>query len=1009
MTQAFQGTHWILLRSFGEGQGNDLDEAIGVRLDRPLKVGCNYHVGFVAGTDRDATHQIGQWIAYLAMEAFPSDNAVRPPPGAGLGDGFPVAAEICLQMWAQCEGAILVPDQPYQYLFVRAAQGYHIVVDEVNLTQFDQRAEAAFNIVSTRCGPNGLYVDGSGSTGDIEWHYWEICEGVPGAFSGCWPPAGTPLRAGRPTAFEFPVNIRPCRSYQVKLAVIDRCCIEWKQSTMQITAPGVPPPANLEGWWTGDRNTLNFAKTDHNGTWEPTGAALYVPGKVNDAFSFSNSTVQVPDADELDFEPMSQVTIDAWIKTSPAGMQPIVHKLARNENAPCLCPCNGDQDGDGDVDQDDLNLFNYCLCLETNKIQRDNLTEVNCDINCDGVGPCMDQLDYLIMQCQFAAGWPDPACCIGGERGSIAPLGYEFFLDGNRLALTLADDICNEQTYYSASLQGLDASSWHHVAVTVNRNQANGGRFFFDGQPIATDSGAQSFNPTLVPGDLSNGSPLRIGAGNDPNTGFPANFFGNIDELELFRRALSSPEIAGLYAANNCGKCRYAAPCGVPKETAICVDKNFVDVRITICNYSADFAYFDVSVQGLAAGSSDGLCTASAPQVDLLFASPVFIEPGRCRSRTIRVFRPLDLIDVGDVACFSVKIRNESTGEVIECPGRIRGVPADYCPPPCSPCAKVGEGPGENFGRLHAMTGGTIGWELANTGQTTLVIPYRVSVETRGAQPPQSVVSLNGLPPSEPVLGTITISPGDSPSITAMVRFTQHLPTSLHHVTLEFDPSQKGSFEIMSSVIVYSFLPAAPCPESSDLNSDGEVDEMDLAIIQGAIGLDPADPKFNPMADLDSDGLVTLIDYQIWWACYQRFSGNSVGSDTIPVGPVDDLGDLDADGVPNEFDNCPNVTNPEQADEDGDGRGDSCDACPATHSLAQVDTAGCPLPVDVDPNCDGVVDHADIAPFIFAIMDPIGFVTAGTGCSLARVDANRDSFIDSRDIQPFVMALLAGT
>jgi hypothetical protein len=45
--------------------------------------------------------------------------------------------------------------------------------------------------------------------------------------------------------------------------------------------------------------------------------------------------------------------------------------------------------------------------------------------------------------------------------------------------------------------------------------------------------------------------------------------------------------------------------------------------------------------------------------------------------------------------------------------------------------------------------------------------------------------------------------------------------------------------------------------------------------------------------------------------------------------PAWDRRDVDADGVPDAFDICPRVADPEQLDRDQDGRGDACDACPA--------------------------------------------------------------------------------
>jgi len=62
-------------------------------------------------------------------------------------------------------------------------------------------------------------------------------------------------------------------------------------------------------------------------------------------------------------------------------------------------------------------------------------------------------------------------------------------------------------------------------------------------------------------------------------------------------------------------------------------------------------------------------------------------------------------------------------------------------------------------------------------------------------------------------------------------------------------------------------------------------------------------------------------------------------------------GDSDHDGVPDDVDNCPDVANPDQANEDGDRFGDACDPCPPVAN----DTPS-------DPDGDGVADSCDPNP-----------------------------------------------
>ncbi|MFT3776509.1 MAG: thrombospondin type 3 repeat-containing protein [Minicystis sp.] len=73
--------------------------------------------------------------------------------------------------------------------------------------------------------------------------------------------------------------------------------------------------------------------------------------------------------------------------------------------------------------------------------------------------------------------------------------------------------------------------------------------------------------------------------------------------------------------------------------------------------------------------------------------------------------------------------------------------------------------------------------------------------------------------------------------------------------------------------------------------------------------------------------------------------------------------DLDADGIPDGSDNCPDVANPNQADGDGDGVGDACDGCPADPSKGAPGLCGCGH-IDGDPDGDGVT-CTDNCPFTY--------------------------------------------
>ena len=103
-------------------------------------------------------------------------------------------------------------------------------------------------------------------------------------------------------------------------------------------------------------------------------------------------------------------------------------------------------------------------------------------------------------------------------------------------------------------------------------------------------------------------------------------------------------------------------------------------------------------------------------------------------------------------------------------------------------------------------------------------------------------------------------------------------------------------------------LDAGPTSDA-DVDADAEPDtDLDA----------DADADLEPDADLDAD-VEPDADIE---------PDADTGDVGDPNGELDPWGDESGDGIPNQFDNCPQHYNPDQQDTAGDGVGDVCDNCP---------------------------------------------------------------------------------
>ena len=130
--------------------------------------------------------------------------------------------------------------------------------------------------------------------------------------------------------------------------------------------------------------------------------------------------------------------------------------------------------------------------------------------------------------------------------------GYSLFVQNNHIGLQLADGVGTGYTNYSSSQLpngALYDEHWHHLAVTVNRTNSQGIRFFHNGSPLGVA------NPLGRPGSLANTSPMGIGT-RSASPALTGWYEGILDELEVFNRALSGAEVAAIYGAGPFGKCK---------------------------------------------------------------------------------------------------------------------------------------------------------------------------------------------------------------------------------------------------------------------------------------------------------------------------------------------------------------------------------------------------------------------------------------------------------------------
>ncbi len=327
--------------------------------------------------------------------------------------------------------------------------------------------------------------------------------------------------------------------------------------------------------------------------------------------------------------------------------------------------------------------------------------------------------------------------------------GFTAFLFNGYPALQLAVASGFDNYILTAANGGAAAfvadGQWHLVAVTVDRDNPSGVRFYVDGVPVGAP-----FNPTNRQGNLNSSVSLKIAAREPALGGGTLN--GTLDEIEITRRVLSSEEVQKLWVANASGKCPEA--CYVTQNVPCCKGLN-ASSSITICNYSLVPQTYSWGASAINGGPG---CGPQGPMSIAPAAGTLTVPAQGCVTIPIQVACPSN-VPIGTVSCYQVTFFNHNTGRIFGCQGSVKRA-GKWC---------VIADVAEPVGIIPVLTGVArpVKLDVENLGESPApeALNYTITALAGDTDRPSTGVRLNGLPPGEPVLGTLDLRGGQQGEI----------------------------------------------------------------------------------------------------------------------------------------------------------------------------------------------------------------------------------------------------
>ncbi|HMN97290.1 MAG TPA: hypothetical protein PKC43_12725 [Phycisphaerales bacterium] len=373
------------------------------------------------------------------------------------------------------------------------------------------------------------------------------------------------------------------------------------------------------------------------------------------------------------------------------------------------------------------------------------------------------------------------------------------------------------------SIGTVAVGTWTHVALTVGACCGSGVRqvqFYING--VATGSAASACC------DLTSlGGPASIAMGNA--VWISDWFSGVMDEVEYFCRVLSPSEVAALHAAGPAGKCKQS--CHASWDRQLCANFGLsTNVDATIVNHSTVARTFTWSIAPSGACPLAGVTYAPS-------SGAVFVPPGGSATIVSSASIP-SVVNLGQ-GCFDVTFTDVGSGTTCTASGSFIAEICGFIVLPGPAIVEVG--PDQSATGTFRIIAGPQGAD----------VPFSIVAMPSDMISTDTPVSINGLPPGDPVIDSVTLQPNQMAEIVISIAFPVCGAIFDFNDVILFASPTPGALPIGLASFGVRMAASTPCP--GDLNDDGVVDGADLGILLGDWG-------GSGPGDLNGDGVVDGAD-----------------------------------------------------------------------------------------------------------------------------------------------------